>query len=511
MKKHELTEKKVFSYLERHHMTVPHDKIVLGVSGGADSVCLLFLLLEYAKRTPLELAVVHVNHLIRPDAGEDAEYVRQLCVQNGIPFHLAEEDVRERARREKCSEEDAGRRVRYEAFAKVAGEWGARKIAVAHTCDDNAETMLMHLFRGSGLSGLCGIAPVRESVYEEDNALSVDKEGSAEGGVWIIRPLLPLRRQEIEVYLQEIGVTWRNDSTNESDDYARNRIRHHIMPYAQDHISQNAADRMQGTAELLRETEDFLEQETERALQRCMVADVGKLILCRDVFQTLHPAIQKRILFRLAKELSPTGKDISRIHVEDMLRVIGQEGNRSLNLPMGIRMKKQYDQIILEQEIASGNPEGQMPKEVLCVEVDFQEDGIYNLGQWGELEISRIYVEKPQELPQNQYTKWFDCDKINRYLQIRTRRQGDYLTIRDDAGGSRHKSLKDYMITEKIPKEIRDTIPVLAVGSHVLWLVGYRMSEDFKICENTKQILQAKLITREQAEQKTEEKDGRAD
>ena len=134
-------------------MLVPQDKIVLGVSGGADSVCLFRLLLSYAERIPLSLGVVHVNHGIRPDAAEDARYVEELCRKNGIPFFLTEADVRSLARKEKCSEEDAGRRVRYEAFARAATELGGAKLAVAHNSNDNAETMLFHLFRGSGIKG----------------------------------------------------------------------------------------------------------------------------------------------------------------------------------------------------------------------------------------------------------------------------------------------------------------------------------------------------------------------
>ena len=172
----------MFSYLERHQMIRPHDHVVLGVSGGADSVCLLFLLLEYAGKVPLELSVVHVDHGIRPDAAQDAAYVEKLCGERNLPFYLVRADVKGYAEREKCSEEDAGRRLRYEAFCRTAEETGADRIAVAHNCNDRAETMLFHLFRGSGLKGLCGIRPVRRE---------------------IIRPLLCLEREEIEAYLTE--------------------------------------------------------------------------------------------------------------------------------------------------------------------------------------------------------------------------------------------------------------------------------------------------------------------
>ena len=472
MKKQEYMEKKVFSYIEKHDMIQPNDKIVVGVSGGADSVCLLFLLLEYSKKIPVTLNVIHVNHGIRKDAQADASYVQTLCEQHHISCRVVNADVPERARLEKCSEEDAGRRVRYEAFEDFAKENGASKIAVAHHGDDNAETILHHLFRGSGLSGLCGIAPVR----------SLDKNGCMQ----IIRPLLCLERREIEEYLQEKEILWCTDYTNETDDYTRNKIRHHILPYAEQNIGQGVTARMCKTAELLQETESFMEQQTKEALQKCQkpADNRERFVLERECFLGIHPALQSRILMGLAKELSPTGKDISLVHVEDMRKVIAQEGNHSVDLPFGIVVRRQYDEVILERNT--------LTKEWSCPNVQFLV----------------FPMEKSMELPTNQYTKWFDYDKINRYPEIRTRRTGDYLTIRDNAGNSRHKMLKDYMITEKIPKNIRDLIPVLAVGSHVLWLIGYRISEDFKVGENTKQILQAEIILDKQAEQKTEEKNG---
>ena len=235
-------EKKVFSYVEKYHMITSGDNIVAGVSGGADSVCLLLLLLEYGKKVPISLRVVHVDHGLRADAGEDARYVEDLCRQFHIPFCLTREDVREIAARERCSQEDAGRRLRYRAFYQAADDMGGARIAVAHNMGDNAETMLFHLFRGSGLKGLCGIAPVRDAV---------------------IHPVLCLERQEIEAYLRQRGISWRTDSTNGEDHYRRNRIRHHILPYAESQVVQGAAAHMCCTAEILSEAEDYLEQQTK--------------------------------------------------------------------------------------------------------------------------------------------------------------------------------------------------------------------------------------------------------
>ena len=435
-------------------MLMPGDRVVAGISGGADSVCLLFLLLEWAKTVPLELAVVHINHGIRREAAADAAFVKGLCEAHGLTFYLTESDVRTRAEQEKCSEEDAGRRTRYEAFARAAEEFGATKIAVAHNCNDRSETMLFHLFRGSGIKGLGSIQPVRDN---------------------IIRPILCLERQEIEEYLKISDITYCQDATNASDDYTRNRIRHHIIPYAQENIVQGCVSHMAQTAELLSETENYLEQQTKIAMKACVVQRKEKLyeIAVASLLEE-HPLLQKRILHQLVKSLSPHQKDISYIHIVDLLELFTGEGNRSVNLPFGIQGKREYDKVLL----------GIVEREEILSD-DF------------EMELTVIdmkdFDKNYRELPPNEYTKWFDYDKIKGCLALRNREIGDYLTIAGDAGGIHRKSVKDYMITAKIPRDRRDKLFLLAEGNHVLWLVGYRISEYYKISENTKRILQVQL------------------
>lgn len=498
-------EKKVFSYIEKHQMIVPGDKIVVGVSGGADSVCLLLLLLEYSKKVPVSLEAVHVNHCLRAEAGEDARYVEELCRERNVPFYLAEENVRELAAQERCSEEDAGRRARYLAFYRVAEKTGGTRIAVAHNMGDNAETMLFHLFRGSGLKGLCGIAPVRDT---------------------LIRPILCLERREVEAYLKQRGISWRTDSTNGEDHYRRNRIRHHILPYAECEIAQGAAAHMCRTAELLSETEDYLEQQTKAAWEQCVSTAGTKVhyIVDVDCFRKFHIVLRKRILLEIAKELSPTGKDISAVHVEDVLSLFEETGNRDLSLPFGIYARRRYSRVLLERrerETAgrggakregvseeTGNVEKQRPSEATRdlgkrergagweVRLPAQERGYpasIKLENGESLEFNIFFGIKGQEVPRNQYTKWLDYDKMIESPVVRFRRQGDFLTIADREGRLIHKSLKDYMIAEKIPRELRGEIPVLAIGSHVLWLVGYRISEHFKVSGNTNHILQVQL------------------
>ena len=485
------TEEKVFSYMEEHGMAAPGHRIVAGVSGGADSVCLLFVLREYAGRIPLELAVIHVDHGLREDAGEDAEFVRDLCLQLGVPFYMRKVDVKAFAGREKRSLEEAARILRYRAFQKAAEEFEADRIAVAHSANDRAETMLFHLFRGSGIKGLCAIPPKREQ---------------------IIRPLLCLERREIECYLAERGISYRTDSTNNGDSYTRNRIRHHILPVAEQEVSARTVAHMCRTADMLSELDEYLELQTLEAKRSCvepLTADTAQLTVNVERFGQLHIALQKRLLLSLLRELAPGGRDISAAHVEDILALFEKEGNPRIDLPFGIRAVRRYGAVFLER--------GQEPcKKTDCllhqkIELPAGEtlDPLFfDLGSVGQAEISVFFVKNGQKVPRNEYTKWFDYDKILESPVFRYRQTGDYLSLADGKGGTVHKSLKDYMINEKIPREDRDRMMLLAEGKHVVWLIGYRISEYYKVNENTKRILQVKLIGNCLGSG-TEEKDGR--
>ena len=479
-------EGKVFSFLEQHHMIDPHDHIVMGVSGGADSVCLFFVLMEYAKHIPLRLSVVHVNHNLRPDAGEDAKYVEELCREYDIPFYLTEADVKGYASEEKCSEEDAGRRIRYEAFRRTAEKSGANKIAVAHNCNDRAETMLFHLFRGSGLKGLCGILPVRQG---------------------IIRPLLCLERDEIENYLTERQIVWRTDSTNGSDEYARNRIRRNVLPYVEQELVRGCVGHMAQTADILMETERYMQRQTQAAYAECVKVKGQGFEISIKHFKDHHPAIQKRLLQQLSEELSPTGKDIFAVHIRELISLFEKVGNRSVDLPMGIRGVRCYENVRLEkrQDRERENFHYIITKEDLTEKKNVS----LELGKHGTLQLSVLLRLQCEEVPQNQCTKWFNYDKIEESLSIRNRESGDFLSIADGKGGIVHKSVKDHMIAQKIPRETRNNIPLLAEGRHVLWVIGGRSSEYYKVDENTEHILQVQLMGNCDGS-KMEDKNGRA-
>mgnify|MGYP001035392081 FL=1 len=472
---------KVKKYIIQHQMIMQGDFVAAGVSGGADSVCMLYLLKQLQKDIPYRLTAVHVNHQVREDADADASYVKKLCDKMEIPCYLKKVDMCEYARQHKLSSEEAGRVLRYQAFKEVLHEQKESrhgKIAVAHNANDRAETMLFHMFRGSGLAGVGSIRPVRDQ---------------------IIRPVLCLTREETENYLKKRDISYCQDSTNEEDLYARNRIRHHILPYAEKEICAGAVPHMNDLADILMETEVYLSRETKRLFQM-YADDTADPIQCLRIWGkgllTQDPVMVKRVLLYALEQMTPHRKDITGQHIKDLLELIRKDGSKELSLPYGIKAYKEYETLFLQKEQTqtpdrfSKEQDGFVVKPPVEIFVPGAGSFSFILVDRNFLSKEHDFSQKEQNIPQNRYTKWFDYDKITTSLLLRTRKTGDYLTI-DKALHT--QSLKQYMINEKIPKMQRDSMYILADGSHVLWVPGYRTSQYYKVDESTKCILQVQI------------------
>lgn len=452
---------KILEYINEHQMLQEGDTVVAGVSGGADSVCLLFVLLKIRETIPFHLTAVHMNHKIREEAGEDAAFVEALCGTWNCPYRYVEADVEEYALEHHMSCEEAGRFLRYQAFAQVLEEEGAEdgKVAVAHNKNDHAETVLFHLLRGSGLAGLTGIHPVRGRV---------------------IRPLLCVTRPEIEAFLEENQLAYCIDKTNSEDTYTRNKIRHHMLAYAEQEVCSQAVSHIYDTSVIVREALAYVDCHTQMAMERCGVVSEKDMIFDVAAFEKEEPLIQKQILLMAMERLSESRKDISAVHIRLLLGLFTRQGNASVDLPCGLRAYREYGRVRLagrERERAESAPG------VLRIP---------GVTRWGGFRFvcQLLPYEKSQIIPQKTYTKWFDYDKISKYLVLRTRQRGDYLMTRGDGG---RKSLKAYMIGEKIPQAERDRIPVLADGEHIVWVVGHRISGHYKTDRQTKTVLQIRV------------------
>jgi len=417
------------------------------------------------------MKVVHINHMLRVEADEDAAFVAEMCDKHEVEYKIYKEDIGKLAKERGISTEEAGRDYRYKCFRENLSNIESGKIAVAHHQNDRAETLLFNLFRGSGLKGLTAIRPIRDN---------------------IIRPLLCLTRREIEEYLETENIPYCTDLTNTEDLYSRNRIRNHIMPFAAE-MNPEAVRHMAKTADLVWEAESFLHKHTELAFDECVTSLSGqkkdksfKINLVKLNKQDI--IIKKRIMLMAVEKLLPGRANISGTHVENLTALTITGGNAKINLPNGLIAVKEYDNLIIgfaEKELV----EFKSATTIKTYEINLKEPEM-NIPDLGVVTCRTFSYHKNEEIPQKMYTKWFDYDKITSCAVFRRRKAGDYLIINHKG---QHKKLKNYLINEKIPKARRDKLYVLADESHIIWIPGFRISEFYKVTSETRTILETKI------------------
>lgn len=463
----EIVREELERFNQLHPMFDRGNRIIVAVSGGADSVCLLELLYELREKWELSLYVLHVHHGIRgEEADRDAAFVEELAKKRGLPFRIVRVNVPEEAGRRGCSEEETGRCLRYEALERYCQEVEGDRIAVAHHQDDQAETVLFHLFRGSGPRGLCGI-PIRRDL--------------------IIRPLLFASHADIREYLWEKGIPWCQDTTNQEMVYSRNRIRHQILALAQEHINPGAGRHIAEAAEKLAAWRSYIEKEGRQAYTRTVTRKDGRPFLEAEAFAREDPVIQSEILREIFSELITGARDVGQIHYEQIKDLLTASAGKQLDLPGGVCAEKQYDGVCFRMR---EEREGEEPVCLVC-QIPSQHIVERSGVLWQFVLEVKDRNDLVEEIPQKDYTKLFDYDMIKGSLMIRGP-QGDDYFVMDETG--RKKRLNRYYIDRKIPRSERPAQLVVAEGNHVLWALPDRISETYKITDNTKRVL---VITKE--------------
>lgn len=449
--------RKILEFIRENELLVPGERVVTGLSGGADSVCLLVILNELKAELNIDLFAVHVHHGLRgAEADRDSEYARELSELLKVPFVCIHADVLEYAQSNRLSEEEAGRHLRYQILEEQRRIWEADKIAVAHHADDQVETVLYNLFRGSGLRGLGGIQPVRDR---------------------IIRPLLSVTKKEILAYLKEKEISYCEDSTNSETDYIRNRLRHEIIPAVQERINAGAVSNIIQASKAAAEADAYFETAAAHILEHHALYDGRDGEMCAGIGITVKvikkeaSIIRHYVIRQMIERTFRSLKDITSSHIEEAEGLLFKSVGRRIQLPGGGYVLRTYDELWIKTKAKKSFVEN-------C-----RMEGI-------KMPVITVFpYKKGQEIPKNRYTKWFDYDKINSALSVRYRETGDYITL---AGGGR-KTVKSFMIDEKIPKEERDKILLAADGSHILWIIGYRISEYYKITDDTHTVLQIQI------------------
>ena len=438
---------KVKAYVKKWHMLQKEDSVIAGISGGADSVCLLFMLLKLQKELGFALMAVHVNHGIRgAEAERDEAYVKRLCRQWNVRLKVYRENVPAYAKEHGMTEEEAGRDIRRTCFCKVLKEWGGTKIALAHHENDNVETLLWNLCRGTGIWGLGGIAPVND--------------------VWI-RPLLCVKRREIESYLKKRGISYCTDTTNADRRYMRNRIRMDVIPYLEDCVNTESVSHMGKTMERMYELEQYILEEVGQYKESCTGWKNGRRIIRQTEYTKIPKALRDNVLHEILCETAGRRKDIEEVHVQMLRDLFTKQVGKRIDLPYGVTAIRTYEGVRFEKNI----PEASYA------------------GDENELFSIRVFDREPGNVtfPEKIYTKWFDYDIIKNTVKIRHRIAGDSIVINRYGG---RKKLKQYFTDQKVPQEDRDKIWIAADGDEVLWIVGYRQSQKYQITEKTTKILE---------------------
>lgn len=450
---------KVLGTINKYNLIEDGDKIVLGLSGGPDSVCLLHILYRLKEKMNIEVYAAHLNHQIRGlEAQKDALYISQICEDLGITSFVKAINVPEYCKEQGVSLEEGARTLRYEMFEEIKQKTKSNKIAIGHNRNDQAETVLMRIMRGTGLQGLRGIEYIRDNE--------------------IIRPILDIERSEIEAYCEKYELNPRIDKTNLESIYTRNKIRLELIPYMKDNFNPNVIESIVRMTNSLKSDSDYIDLEAEKSFKEVSTLKEDSVEISLPKYSNLHNAIKVRILRSAIKHIIGDTNFVDQKHIEDIIELECESKlNKMLNLPRGIFAYRRKNIIILTT------------KEIVSEEIDF----CYNIPSNGfikikelnlVLETQKMSIDRYKSIKLDKTSKGFDFDKIKGGIVVRSRKQGDKIKL---AGGS--KKVKDLFIDLKIPREDRCKVPVITDDEGILCVGDYKTSENYKIDSETKEVL----------------------
>ena len=464
---------KVLSYIKDNNLIKSGDKILVALSGGPDSVCLLNILFELREELNIDIGAAHLNHLLRgEDAFKDEEYAINICNKMGIKCFVKRVDINGYAKEHKLSSEMAGRNARYNFFDEILEQEGFDKVATAHNANDQAETILLRLMRGTGLEGLGGIKASRD-----------DK---------IIRPILCLSREEVEKYIEVRNLSPRIDKTNFEKNYNRNKIRLDILPYMKDNFNEDIIQTLNRMSLLLQKDNEFLENLTLNFYNKYCMQYNDYFIIKKEIFKEEEPIVN-RVLRHAITRYSKSNYDFEMKHIYKISHLAKKNSGKSVDLPNGIYAENIYGDIYIKNKIKKYDINNEKKKIILSKDninkstIQFYKFSI-------EFSIISNYGNNDISSNKNNLIQYFDFDKINDNILIRNRNDGDKII---PLGMNGSKKIKDIFIDMKIPKEERDNIPILCFDEKIAWIIGIRTSENYKITNESKNILKVVVERKE--------------
>jgi len=465
----------VEKYISNYCLVPEPGVLLVGVSGGPDSVCLLHILNLIKDKLGVELYVAHLNHELRGEESKsDAAYVSELARSLGLKAAIESRDVRGYQEVNSCSLEEAAREVRYAFFAELAHRVSAFAVAVGHTADDQAETLLMNLIRGSGLTGLRGMKPLTERCIE-----------AGRPPLLVLRPLLEVPRSQVEAYCQAVGLHTRDDSSNYSSEYLRNRIRSEIIPRLREYNPEIVASLVR-TAQAVSQDLEYIDEEVDRVFDSVVEKDgEGGLSLNNLAFNRLPLALRRQLLRSALAQLAGGLRDIEMVHIEKIIGVMNRPAGRELDLPHALKFYGDYERSFISR---GGNP--------LDFLVPLKEEVVLVIP--GETRIpgwkvrSEVMLSKPDSVSEGELVAFFDLDLTGNELTVRGRRDGDRF---QPLGMEGSRKLQDFMVDAKIPRISRERVPLVCSRERIIWVVGWRMDHRTRVTEHTQRVLRLEFET----------------
>ncbi len=448
---------KVLRTIDEYKMLTEGDRVLVGLSGGPDSVCLFHILWRLKERFHLEIFPVYVNHHLRSEdeITDEIEFIKRFLGDYGMDLIVKDIDVMGFVKSKGVGIEEGARELRYMALYEVLNDLKAQRIAVGHTASDQAETIIMRLIRGTGPWGLRGIPPVRGS---------------------IIRPLIEVKRREIEDYLYREGLHYTIDLTNMKEEYIRNRIRLIIIPRMEE-INPSLIDTLSRMARIFLEEEEACDREVSVILTKAIESKMdGELILSLSPLQHIEKRLLRRVLRNAIDEI--TGLEgITFEHIESIINLIkkGRSGNR-IHLPRNLRVIKSYSRLILT-----------VRSPVILKDYTLKIPGELYIKEINKVIKTEVTQERPLNIGDGKTMAVFDYDRVaQNTLTVRSWRHGDFFY---PLGFGKRKKLQDFFVDNKIPKDERYSIPLVLSNDDIIWIAGYRPDDRFKINQSTERYL----------------------
>jgi tRNA(Ile)-lysidine synthase len=487
----QVTEK-VTEFCQKHTLLDQRDKIVVGVSGGPDSLCLLHHLVRFRSDLGLDLTIAHLNHQLRgSDAQADEAFVRDVASRWQVPIRVEAHDVAALAAKRKQSLEEAARQIRYAFLWRTASAVGARKIAVGHNADDQVETILMHFLRGTGLAGLRGMLPLTDIAGLRLHPDDIDH--SVSPAPKLVRPLLDISRAEIEAYCQTNDLAPRQDYSNQDVTIFRNRLRHELIPLLETY-NPNIRQVLRRTANVVAADYSILQADLEQAWRRVTKAESPeKIEFDLAGWLALPLALKRSTLRRAVQTLRRSLRDISFEHVEQAIMIIekGQTGAQA-TLPQGLMLTADYHRLMIASEnsvLVPGQLDGPYLARGQIISLNLP--GVKAIPQTNWRLKSQLI--SPDSLPRQQleqvgrWEAYLDAEIVGKKVVLRTRQPGDRFHPLGLEGHS--QKINEFMINEKIPVGLRDHIPLLVGDNRILWVCGYRPDERARVRSTTNHVL----------------------